>query len=319
MQIRLQKILATAGLASRRAAEALMVEGRVSVNGEVVRELGTRADPAADDIRVDGRRIAAPPAHRYLLLNKPRGYLTTASDPQGRPTVLALLRGVRERVYPVGRLDYDSEGLLLLTNDGDLTARLTHPRHGVARVYEAHVRGVPDARALEKLAKGVVLDGRRTAPAEVRLAYRPDRHADHAVLTLTIREGRNRQVRRMCEAVGHPVKRLRRVAIGPLRDDRLPPGAFRDLTAREVEQLERATREPVATRPRPRSPRPPTPGPDPRPQTRNQSPRPRTRPRPPRDPARPGPAPARPDRPADAALRTPRPAPRSPRGRRSRH
>ncbi len=292
MLIRLQKILAAAGVASRRTAEALMVEGRVSVNGEVVRELGTRADPDTDDIRVDGRRLSAPAAHRYLLLSKPRGYLTTAFDPQGRPTVLDLLVGVRERVYPVGRLDFDSEGLLLLTNDGDLTARLTHPRHGVERVYEAQVRGVPDARALEKLAKGVVLDGRRTAPAIVRLVHRPDCHATQAVLTLTIREGRNRQVRRMCESVGHPVVRLRRVAIGPLRDDRLKPGAFRDLTAREVAQLKAAASGgPAGATPRPRSPRPQSPTPDR--QTQTPGPRPRTRPRPPRSPRRP----ARPGRP----------------------
>ena len=310
MQTRLQKILSAAGVASRRAAEALMIEGRVSVNGEVVRELGTRADPDVDDIRVDGRRIAAPAAHRYLLLNKPRGYLTTAFDPQGRPTVLDLLKGVRERLYPVGRLDYDSEGLLLLTNDGELTARLTHPRHGVERVYEAQVRGVPDPRALEKLAKGVVLDGRRTAPARVRLAYRPDRHADHAVLSLTIREGRNRQVRRMCEIVGYPVTRLRRVAIGPLRDDRLKPGAFRDLTSREVAQLVAAASGPAATTPRPRSPRPQAPRPDH--QTQSPSPYPRTHPRPPRSPRRPG------ARPPGSPERPPRPS-GPPGRRRSRH
>jgi 23S rRNA pseudouridine2605 synthase len=166
---RLQKILSQAGLASRRTTEQLMREGRVTVNGRTVTELGTKADPAADDIRVDGRRVRPPERKRYLLLNKPRGYVSTRDDPQRRPTVIDLLAGVREYVYPVGRLDFDSEGLLILTNDGDLTARLTHPRHGVERVYEARVRGVPDRHALERLAGGVVIDGRRTSPARARL------------------------------------------------------------------------------------------------------------------------------------------------------
>src|ERR671934_3136571 len=161
---RLQKILSQAGVASRRASEQLMLDGRVTVNGETVRELGTKADAAHDDIRVDGRRIRVPERHRYLLLNKPRGYVTTRSDPQRRRTVLDLLHGVREYVYPVGRLDFDSEGLLLLTNDGDLAARLTHPRHGVARVYDVRVLGEPDRHDVERLSRGVVIDGRRTAP-----------------------------------------------------------------------------------------------------------------------------------------------------------
>src|ERR671919_1473119 len=148
--IRLQKILSQAGVASRRAAEKLMAEGRVSVNGKTIFELGTKADPAKDDIRVDGRRIKAPERHRYILLNKPRGYVTTRSDEKRRKTVLDLLGGVREYVYPVGRLDYDTEGLLLLTNDGALAARLTHPRHGVERTYEAHVTGVPDDASMAR-------------------------------------------------------------------------------------------------------------------------------------------------------------------------
>src|SRR5438876_12355213 len=166
---RLQKILSQAGLASRRASEQLMLEGRVTVNGVTVRELGTKADAAQDDIRVDGRRVRPPERHRYVLLNKPRGYVTTRSDPQRRPTVLELVHGVHDYVYPVGRLDFDSEGLLVLTNDGDLAARLTHPRHGVARVYEARVLGIPDAHDLDRLARGVVIDGRQTEHADVRL------------------------------------------------------------------------------------------------------------------------------------------------------
>jgi pseudouridine synthase len=241
---RLQKILSQAGVASRRASERLMIDGRVTVNGATVTELGTKADPSRDDIRVDGRRIKLPERHRYLLLNKPRGYVTTRSDPHRRATVLDLLTGVREYVYPVGRLDFDSEGLLLLTNDGDLAARLTHPRHGVARVYEAQVAGVPDQHDLDRLSRGVVIDGHRTQPAEIRRASRSPQAnpaKEGTTLIISVREGRNRQVRKMCDAIGHPVDKLRRIAIGPLRDERLRPGEWRDLTRAEVEKLHLAT------------------------------------------------------------------------------
>jgi 23S rRNA pseudouridine2605 synthase len=234
---RLQKILSQAGVASRRAAEQLMIEGRVTVNGATIRELGTKADAAHDDIRVDGRRVKAAERHRYLLLNKPRGYMTTRSDPERRPTVIDLLKGVREYVYPVGRLDFDSEGLLILTNDGDLAARLTHPSHGVPRVYEARVLGVPDRHDVDRLHRGVSLEGRRTGPADVVLL---GESSGHATLRVTIREGRNRQVRNMCESIGHPVTQLRRVAIGPITDTRLKPGAWRDLTEEEVRRLRKA-------------------------------------------------------------------------------
>ena len=232
---RLQKILSQAGIASRRASEQLMIDGRVTVNGKTVLELGTKADASRDDIRVDGRRIKIPERHLYLLVNKPRGYVTTRSDPQKRPTVIDLLAGVTDYVYPVGRLDFDSEGLLILTNDGDLAAKLTHPRHGVPRVYEASVLGVPDEHDVRRLAKGVTIDGQRTGPAEVT-AIGPSR------LRITVREGRNRQVRKMCDAIGHPVTELRRVAIGPLRDARLKLGAWRVLTTNEVERLRAAAR-----------------------------------------------------------------------------
>jgi pseudouridine synthase len=231
---RLQKILSQAGVASRRASEQLIRDGRVTVNGLVVRELGSKADAAADDIRVDGRRIRRPERHRYILLNKPRGYVTTRADPQKRPTVIDLLTGVREYVYPVGRLDFDSEGLLLLTNDGDLAARLTHPRHGVPRTYEARVLGVPDDRDLLRLTRGIVIEGQRTLPAEIRVA---DTRDEQATLRITVREGRNRQVRKMCDAVGHPVIQLRRVAIGPIRDAKLKSGRWRNLTELEVQKL----------------------------------------------------------------------------------
>ena len=243
MQIRLQKILSTAGVASRRSAEKLILEGRVSVNGRRVTELGTKADPDRDDIRVDSRRVKAPAPRRYILLNKPAGYITSRSDPQHRPTVLDLLHesGIREYVYPVGRLDYDSEGLLLLTSDGELAARLTHPRHAVPREYEVQVRGVPDRLDLDRLGRGIVLDGRSTAPAVASLRKVIEKASgSQAIMSLAIHEGRNRQVRRMCDAIGHPVVRLRRVRIGPISDPRLKPGRFRELTPREVASLRAA-------------------------------------------------------------------------------
>ena len=243
---RLQKIISSAGVASRRAAETLIVQGRVSVNGRTITELGTRADPASDDIRVDGRRVKGAARNRYILLNKPRGYITTRADPQRRPTVLDLLEegGVRDYVYPVGRLDYDSEGLLLLTSDGDLAARLTHPRHEVEREYDVQVAGVPDAHDLQRLERGMVIEGRRTAMAQVTLRKVIEKAGGaQALLSLVIHEGRNRQLRRMCDAIGHPVDRLRRVRIGPIRDPRLKPGEFRDLTPKEVDALKRAASE----------------------------------------------------------------------------
>lgn len=243
-------------MASRRAAETLILDGRVSVNGETVRELGVKADPSSDDIRVDGRRIRAGAPRRYFLMNKPRGYITSRSDPQHRPTVIDLLakHGVRDYVYPVGRLDYDSEGLLILTSDGDLAARLTHPRHGVEREYEVRVRGVPDRAAVGRLASGVVIEGRRTAPSRARLVRTIDADAGpQAILSLVIHEGRHRQVRKMCDAIGHPVIRLRRVRIGPISDARLKPGDFRELTGREIAALETASGAGSASAPARRS------------------------------------------------------------------
>lgn len=243
MNIRLQKVLSAAGIASRRAAEEYITQGRVMVNGKTVTELGTKADPDTDEIRVDGRRLKPAKGRRYILLYKPRGYMTTRADPQRRPTVIDLLTtgGVREYVYPVGRLDYDSEGLLLLTSDGDLAAKLTHPRHGVEREYHVRVRGVPEERQIERLARGIMVEGRRTAPAEIQLhKVIEGESGQQAVLSVVIREGRNRQVRNMCDAIGHPVMRLRRVRIGPITDDHIRPGEFRDLDEREVKALQRA-------------------------------------------------------------------------------
>jgi 23S rRNA pseudouridine2605 synthase len=257
MQQRLQKILSQAGFASRRAAEDFIVQGRVMVNGTTVTELGTKADLDSDEIRVDGRRIKPPRHKRYILLYKPRGYMTTRHDPERRPTVIDLLTkgGVQEYVYPVGRLDYDSEGLLLLTSDGDLAAKLTHPRHGVDREYHVRVRGIPDEHEIGRLQKGLVLDGRRTAPANIVLEKIIEAESgQQAVLSFVIREGRNRQVRDMCDAIGHPVVRLKRTRIGPISDPKIRPGEFRDLDAREVAALQRAAAgEPTAVAPRPRA------------------------------------------------------------------
>lgn len=236
MIARLQKILSAAGVASRRASEQMILEGRVTVNGDTVRELGTKADPQKDIIRVDGRRIKTVVRNRYIVLYKPKGYVTTRSDPEGRRTVMDLV-GEGDYIYPVGRLDYDSEGLLLLTSDGDLAARLMHPRHEVEKTYEVIVAGMPDVRALEKLKKGVFIEGGRTAPAHVHVGSIVKGARPTTKLTIVIHEGRNRQIRRMCSAVGLPVRELRRVRMGPIGLGRLKPGQWRDLTADEVRRL----------------------------------------------------------------------------------
>ncbi|MGE0593411.1 MAG: pseudouridine synthase [Vicinamibacterales bacterium] len=254
MSERLQKLLSRAGVSSRRTAEQLIIEGRVTVNGTTVRELGTKAE-ASDDIRVDGRRVKAAERTRYILLYKPKGYVTTRRDPQRRPTVMDLLGDVRDYVYPVGRLDYDTEGLLLLTNDGELANVLTHPRHGIERTYAAHVAGTPDERDIDRLRTGVPLDGRRTLPARVTLEPRARKEGE-AVLRITICEGRNRQIRRMCEAIGHPVRSLVRTTIGPITDTRLKPGTWRELNAGEITRLRALAARPAPTRVRRAAARP---------------------------------------------------------------
>jgi 23S rRNA pseudouridine2605 synthase len=236
---RLQKILSTAGVASRRASEQMILEGRVTVNGDTVRALGTKADPARDAIKVDGRRIKTAVTQRYIVLHKPKGYVTTRKDPEGRRTVMDLI-GAGDYIYPVGRLDYDSQGLLLMMTDGELAARLMHPRHEVDKVYEVIVLGTPDTRALEKLRKGVYIAGGRTSPAHVHVGTTVKGHKPTTKLTITIHEGRNRQVRNMCSAVGLPVRDLRRVRMGPIGLGRLKPGQWRDLTADEVRRLKSA-------------------------------------------------------------------------------
>ena len=240
MSQRLNLVLARAGLASRRAADRLIAEGRIRVNGSVVTALGTRVDPEEDRVTVDGRALpAAPRRHTYLMLNKPRGCVTTLSDPEGRPTVLGLLRGVTVRVFPVGRLDYQSEGLLLLTDDGELARALMHPSSGVTKTYRAKVRGVPEVDSLARLARGVRVDGRPTQPAQVSLLRRT---GSTAWVELVLHEGRKRQVRRMLEAIGHPVQRLRRTRYDGLELGSLPAGRFRPLTAREVATLRSSAR-----------------------------------------------------------------------------
>ena len=232
---RLQKVLARVGIGSRRVCEDLIGEGRVRVDGEMA-VLGRRVDPETVLIEVDGAPVGVRPDLVHYILNKPAGVVTTADDPQGRPTVVGLVPD-EPRVFPVGRLDVDTEGLLLLTNDGELAHRLTHPSYGVEKEYVAEVEGLPTRAVLRRLREGVELDDGPTAPARATLV-------DPSVVRLTIHEGRNRQVRRMCEAVGHSVVRLVRTRIGPLADRSLAPGAWRELTGDEVRSLQRAVAEP---------------------------------------------------------------------------
>ncbi|MNO25089.1 Ribosomal large subunit pseudouridine synthase B [compost metagenome] len=232
---RLQKIMAEAGVASRRKCEELILSGKVQVNGETVTELGTKADPEVDEISVDGKPIGVE-KKMYLVFNKPKGVITSASDPQGRKIVTDYLKGVTERLYPVGRLDYDTEGLLLLTNDGHFAHLLTHPKHHVPKTYHATVKGVPHGSELDKLKKGVMLEDGMTAPAEVEY-HDIDPEGKESTISITIHEGRNRQVRRMFEAINHPVIKLKRISFGELYLGNLKRGLYRSLTKEEIEGL----------------------------------------------------------------------------------
>ena len=234
--IRLQKVLAQAGLASRRAAERFILDGRVAVNGHVVTELGFRVDPETDEIRVDQKLISQPRRKVYLLFHKPKLCVTSLRDPQGRKTVLDFVRDEPERVFPVGRLDYDAEGLLLLTNDGILANRLQHPRYGVPKIYEVKVKGHPDDDTLNRLRSGVKLDEGVTGPAEISLMHTLPRAC---WLKVVLHQGWYRQIKRMCEAVGHPVLKIKRIAYGPLNLGKLLPGTFRPLYRDEVVKLYR--------------------------------------------------------------------------------
>jgi pseudouridine synthase len=243
-QERLQKILARAGIASRRKAEELIAGGLVTINGAVA-SLGDKADPAVDSVKVEGRRVPPPVPQRYVLLNKPPGYVSTVSDPERRPTVLDLVPpALRKALVPVGRLDFQSEGLLLLTTDGEWAQRIAHPRYGCAKTYEVKVKGMPEERDVERLRRGMWIDGQRTLPAEVRLLRTTGRGREvgNTWWEVVLRQGRSRQIREMFFRIGHGVLKLHRVAIGPLRDPQLPPGAWRELNEGEVEQLRKAGR-----------------------------------------------------------------------------
>jgi 23S rRNA pseudouridine2605 synthase len=233
MRERLQKILAHAGVASRRRAEELIAQGRVSVNGQIVTELGTKADPEGEVIAVDGKRIRAPEQLVYVLLNKPKNVMSTSTDPKGRPTVLDYVRSkIRQRVYPVGRLDFASEGLLILTNDGEFTKFMTQAGV-VPKVYHVKVAGQPKEHDIERLRRGISINNERLAPSEIELLT----ESPNPWYQVTLHQGRNQQIRRMFQAIGHPVEKLRRVRIGSLEDKKLQPGRWRFLTEREVNRF----------------------------------------------------------------------------------
>lgn len=258
---RLQKILARAGIASRRKAEELIQEGAVTVNGKVA-ELGEKADPARDAIKVHGKRIQPPEGHKYLILNKPKAVMSTVSDPEGRPTVMDFVPpALRKALVPVGRLDFHTEGLILLTDDGDFAQRIAHPRYGSTKTYEVKVKGTPREADLDRLRAGVFLEGRRTAPAEItpRNPYKPtgarrrgEPESENSWWIVKLSEGRTRQIREMFFQIGHPVQKLRRIAIGPLKAPELEPGALRELSEREVEKLLKSARGPQEKKPAPK-------------------------------------------------------------------
>jgi 23S rRNA pseudouridine2605 synthase len=233
---RLQKLISQAGIASRRASEQLILDGQVSVNGAIVTELGTKADPEKDHIKVRGKLINKLLHHRpkiYILLNKPRGYLSSVSDPEGRPLVTDLVKG-HGKLYPVGRLDFNTEGLIILTNDGDFTNKITRSRT-IPKVYEVKVKGLPNANAINKLRRGIVLeDGFKTSPAEIRELKGTDKNGWYEI---TLYEGHNQQIRKMFDAIGHSVVKLRRIRIGPVEDPYLKTGQTREMTPAEVKKL----------------------------------------------------------------------------------
>jgi pseudouridine synthase len=248
---RLQKVLARAGVASRRKVEELIREARVTINGKLA-EIGDKADLERDAVKIDGKRVVAKAgAHRYLILNKPRGVMSTVADPEGRTTVLDLVPpAMRKALVPVGRLDFLTEGLILLTDDGDFAQHVAHPRYGCIKTYEAKVKGHPQESDIARLEAGIVLDGKRTSPCRITPRPTPRRAAEglNSWWIVELTEGRTRQIRDMFERIGHPVQKLRRVAIGPIHAPELGVGSLRELTEREVEQLRRSTRERQTTR-----------------------------------------------------------------------
>jgi pseudouridine synthase len=238
MIIRLNKFLSQAGVASRREADKLISEGRIGVNNEIVQTLGVKIDDEKDVVTIDGRKIKPKDEFQYLMLNKPPGYLVTLKDPLQRPTVLDLIPDLKSRVFPVGRLDFDSEGLLLLTNDGELANRLLHPRYGIKKVYEVNVKNIPERSRLQILEKGIRIDNKKTAPAKVRLLKTGSKSA---LVRIELREGRKREVRRMFKAIGHPVRELKRVRFAELSLKNLKRGQWRHLTPAEVSKLKKLT------------------------------------------------------------------------------
>jgi len=234
MQERLQKILAKAGIASRRKAEELIRQGKVTVDGKVVTEMGIQVDPEHQRIEFDGKGVTVEEKKIYVLLHKPAGYVSTVHDPQGRPIVTELIRGIRERIFPVGRLDLDTEGALLLTNDGEMAQKILHPSHEVNKTYRATVKGKVSKKKVEMLSRGINIDGRKTWPALVKVFSAGVRET---TLQITIHEGRKRQVRKMCEAVGHPVLKLKRIAYGKLKLGNLAPGKFRFLSKKDLQLI----------------------------------------------------------------------------------
>jgi 23S rRNA pseudouridine2605 synthase len=235
MEQRLQKIIAEMGIASRRRAEELIAEGRVTVNGKVA-VVGMKADPARDHIKVDGKLLFRPEKKVYYIFHKPRGVVTSLSDPEGRPTVTDFLRGIRERVFPVGRLDYDSEGMLILTNDGDFAHGILHPSKKIPKTYVVKIKGVLEEEEINKLRTGIRLDRTVTAPAKVKRLRKTEQNS---WIEMTIYEGKKRQIRRMLERVGHPVMRLMRVRIGGLEMGALKPGTYRKIMPEEMDSLKR--------------------------------------------------------------------------------
>lgn len=229
-------------------------EGRITVNGKTVTELGSKADPDRDHIKVDGKLITRAEDHRYILLYKPKEVMTTVEDPQGRRTVIDLVRGVRERIYPVGRLDYHSEGLVLLTNDGELAFKISHPKNGSVKTYSVKVRGVPEERLVDKLRRGITIEGKRTLPCEIAPVKTTGKNAEegNSWWEVKLREGRTQQIRKMFQAVGHPVQKLKRIAIGPIADPKLLPGVWRELTKHEVKLLATLKDMPVKAKPKPK-------------------------------------------------------------------
>lgn len=232
--VRLQKYLAQAGIASRRKAEEYISQGRVKVDGQVVTAMGAKIVPGKHKVFFDNREVLSEEPPIYILLNKPKGYVTTLSDPQGRPVVTSLLQGIQQRVFPVGRLDLDTEGALLLTNDGELAQSILHPSNEVFKTYEAEVRGVPAPSALQALEKGVVVEKKKTAPAKVLIKRRKKRNT---VVTITIHEGRKRQVKKMFQAVGHPVLSLKRLSYGSLGLDNLQVGKYKLLQKNDLKKI----------------------------------------------------------------------------------